>query len=119
MFIGGNVILMVADIDRAVRFYTETVGLALMFRSGAKWAEVQAPGLTIGLHLAPQPDGRSGPETSISIGLEVKEMDPAVKTLTDRGVLFDQISGPPRRLARFRDPDGHQLYLYQMEAPAS
>src|SRR5215469_833122 len=51
MISGGNVTVFVTNMDRAVRFYTETLGLKLAYRFGDHWASVEAGrGLTIGLH---------------------------------------------------------------------
>ncbi len=47
----GNVTVMVSDLERAIRFYTEALGLKLKWRWG-DYAEVEAPGVTIGLHPA-------------------------------------------------------------------
>ena len=67
MIVGGNATVMVSNMDRAVEFYTRTLGLKLSSRFGDEWAEVEAgPGLTIGLHPAgngPKP----GIEGSISV----------------------------------------------------
>ena len=50
MFTAGNLTIMVSDFERSLRFYTEALGLALKFRAGNEWAEIQAPGVSIGLH---------------------------------------------------------------------
>jgi catechol 2,3-dioxygenase-like lactoylglutathione lyase family enzyme len=97
MYKSINVTLMVADMDDAVRFYTEVLGLELAFRGGDHWAMVTGPGLTIGLHpkgehgRAPEPDRGPG----VSIGFEGSP-DEFVK------------------LAYFHDPDGTTLYLMQV-----
>ena len=114
MFIGGNVTVMVSDFDRAVRFYTETVGLNLKARYGNNWADISAPDLTIGLHPVgdhgPRPDGGS----SMSIGLQVDDIDAAMDALKSRGVQFSRVSDEGYlRLANFSDPDNNQLYLAQ------
>ena len=119
MIAGGMATIYVSDMDRAVRFYTETLGLKLRYRAGQDWAVIDAgPGLTLGLHGAREgvPVGRSG---SISVGFNVTEpLDRVVDTLSRRGVLFH---GPVRedtavRLAFFGDPDGNDLYLADMQA---
>src|SRR5713101_6395731 len=49
MFSGGNVTVYVSNMDRAVRFYSETLGLKLAYRFGDHWASIEAgTGLTIG-----------------------------------------------------------------------
>ncbi len=48
---GGSPTIFVTDMDRAVRFYTETLGLGLKYRAGDHFAMIDAGGgLTIGLH---------------------------------------------------------------------
>jgi len=56
MFRSGNVTIYVTNMDRAVRFYTETLGLKLAYRFGDHWASVECgKGLTIGLHPTSEP----------------------------------------------------------------
>ena len=111
----GNITVMVSDFDRAVRFYTETLGMNLRSRYESEWAEVEAGGFVIGLH--PARHGQSVPTNdALSIGLEVDDIDAAVRELGGRGVAF------PRgvkddggvRLAPFADADGYPLYLCQV-----
>ncbi len=113
----GIATVYVSDMDRAVRFYTETLGLNLTRRIGSEWAEVDAGGgFGIGLHphggdQHTPPPGASG---SISIGFEVDEpLDSVVEKLKSRGVRFHGpiVNDDPVRLAFFGDPDGNALYL--------
>jgi catechol 2,3-dioxygenase-like lactoylglutathione lyase family enzyme len=117
MYTSANVTLMVSDLNRAVSFYTDLLGLRLKVRYGDDWAEVEAPGVTIGLH----PTGEQGPSAiqavGVSIGLGVNGIEQAVANLEAKGIHF----GPPgivdtgvERLANFSDPDQTPLYLYEM-----
>ncbi len=118
MYNGGLVTIMVADFDRAVRFYTETLGLALKMRAGDGWAEVDAPGVHIGLHAAGPHGPRPGPSGGVSIGLQVENLEGAMATLQARGVEFGQVTpGQGLRFAFFADPDGTALYLCAAEQP--
>lgn len=121
MYTGGNVTLMVANFDRAISFYTDTLGLKLKVRYGDDWAEVEAPGITIGLH----PAGERGPAviqaSGLSIGLGVTGIEQVMADLQAKGVAF----APPglidtgvERLANFHDPDHTPLYLYELAAQA-
>jgi catechol 2,3-dioxygenase-like lactoylglutathione lyase family enzyme len=114
MYTGGILTIMVSDFDRAVRFYTETLGLTLKLRAGDGWAEVEAPGVQIGLHAAgphgPQPGGAGG----MSLGLQVDDLEQAMATLRERGVEFaPPTQGEGARFAFFHDPDQTPLYLWE------
>ncbi|MFG0283341.1 MAG: VOC family protein [Phycisphaerales bacterium JB039] len=117
MICGGNAAVFVRDMDRAVAFYSETLGLKLRNRYGDEWAEIDAGGLAIGLH----PPSAAGPEPgaagAIQIGLNVTEPIAAVmKILQSRGVAFrgPVVDDGPVKLAFFADPDGNPLYLCEV-----
>ncbi|HEY2509247.1 MAG TPA: VOC family protein [Polyangiaceae bacterium] len=123
MISGGNATLYVADMDRAVRFYVETLGFKLRMRAGDAdddWAEVDAgEGLVIALHLASGHGPAPGTRGAISLGLTVNQpIEEVVQVLANRGVAFE---GPVRadtavKLAFFGDPDGNPLYLAEAKA---
>jgi catechol 2,3-dioxygenase-like lactoylglutathione lyase family enzyme len=118
MILGGNITIMVSNMDASVRFYTEVLDLKLANRYGDHWAAIDAGrGLTIGLHPAspnyPPPGTRGG----MIIGLEVDEpIQQAVDRLRGKGVNFvrpvieDSGAGS---FADFTDPDGNALYLWE------
>ncbi len=61
MIEGGTPTIYVSDMDRAVTFYTEVLGLRLISRHGDDWASVDAgKGLTLGLHPAAERMGAPG-----------------------------------------------------------
>ena len=118
MIDNGNATLFVSDMDRAVEFYTQTLGLKLRRRFGNHWAEVEAgPDLVIGLHPAseksPAPPGTTG---SVQIGLSVDEpLETVIAKLHERGVttgpvIVDDDAG---RFASLADPDGNTHYLWE------
>ena len=118
MFSGGNVTIYVSNMDASIRFYTEQLGLKLVYRFGDNWASIHAgKGLTIGLHpaSAEMPAGQRG---SMAIGLELNgDIDDAVRKLEAKGVRFD---GPANKgkagaFISLKDPDGNQLYLAQLD----
>ena len=115
MFQQCNVTVMVADMDRAIAFYTQSLGLPLGFRAGNEWAQVDAPGLTIGLH----PARESLPATAgsrMSIGFGVHDLVGTITQLRQRGVsIQDPLDTPGRdRIVNFVDPDGTPLYLIEV-----
>lgn len=117
MFSSGNVTIVVTDMDRAVRFYTETLGLKLAYRLGGHWASVElGKGLTIGLHPA-SGETRAEGRGSMAIGLELSgSIDDAMKALEAKGVKFQGPvnAGKSGKFAAFADPDGNSLYLAEL-----
>jgi catechol 2,3-dioxygenase-like lactoylglutathione lyase family enzyme len=116
MFRSGNVTLPVSDMDRAIHFYTVTLGLKLAYRFGNHWASIElGKGLTIGLHPASNTGqlATGGP----SVGLELSgKMEDAVHTLQERGVHFEGVVDDAKagKFIRFHDPDGNLLYLAEL-----
>ena len=116
MFKHGNVTVMVSDLERAVKFYVETLGLKLQYEAPGQWAQVEAPGLTIGLHPAGEDTPQPGKSDSLSIGFEVEDIAAAAETLEARGIVFAPIvDEKATKLAFFNDPDGNPLYLAEVK----
>jgi predicted enzyme related to lactoylglutathione lyase len=105
--------LPVTDMQRAVDFYSGTLGLSVG-QQQEQWAELEANGLRIGLNARDEetPGGEGGAVVAFRPegGLE-----DAVSELEDAGVQLDGgISEHPwGRIAAFRDPDGNALQLYE------
>ena len=110
-FTDSNVTVMVSDMDRAIKFYTETLSLKLGKRYGSEWAEIQGPGITIGLH----PSKESHQKGNLSIGLNVDNRDKAVEELQKKGITFHLKHDEATRLAFFQDPVGTPLYLCEVK----
>ncbi|MGH7339271.1 MAG: VOC family protein [Candidatus Rokuibacteriota bacterium] len=119
MISGGTASVYVTDMDRAVAFWTDAVGLKLRTRVGTTWAEIDAgEGLIIGLHRAAPPDtAAAGTPGAINIELRVTEpLEEVIAALSARGVTID---GPIKeyeavRIASFSDPDGNAIVLGQV-----
>jgi catechol 2,3-dioxygenase-like lactoylglutathione lyase family enzyme len=116
MLKNGNVTLMVSDVERAVRFYRDTLGLALTFRAGDEWAQLSGAGMTIGLHPRRGTVTAKAAGQDISLGFEVDHLNEAMDSLRGKGVEFapEIQDSPGIRIAYFSDPDGTPLYLIQM-----
>jgi catechol 2,3-dioxygenase len=112
---GGNATIYVSDMQRAVDFYRDTLELALVFRAGDHWAELDAGGgLYLGLHPASAGGPAPGTRGGITVGFAVDEpIAQAVETLKNRGVIVDGpvVDEGGLALAFFTDPDGNPLYL--------
>lgn len=122
LFSGGNASIYVTDMDRAVRFYTETLGLRLKVRIANEWAELDAgEGLVVGLHPANAPNSAAGTRGAINLELKVTgKLDDVVKVLQSRGVRFDGAPQAPIqnyenvRLATLLDPDDNAIVIAQI-----
>ena len=121
--VADYVILIVEDMDRALRFYTDVLGLRLGHRSG-DYAQLDtgatrlglytrgAMGKTLGMSLKPPAHDAPGFE----IGFKVPDVGEAFADLVGRGASAVM---PPtdrpwgQRTAYVRDPDGHLIELAQ------
>jgi len=108
--LSGNVTVMVTNLDKSVEFYTDTLGLKLKNRFGEHWADIEGPGIAIGLHPTSKDINRG---TNLQIGLRVADIDQAVSDLEKKGVEFKINDEDQVRLASFKDPDNNILYLVQ------
>ena len=103
----------VTDMDRAVSFYSDTLGLTVKDR-GEDWSEIDANGVMIGLNARePASDGDGGGGAVITFQPDTN-IDDEVSRLTEAGVRFTgQISEHPwGRIAPFKDSEGNDLQFY-------
>ena len=108
----------VTDVERAERFYGDTLGLPKISTRG--FPEYQL-GENVSVCLLRMEDvgGQwSGPHTA-HIALRVPDVAEARKDLEGRGVTFggDIFDSGVCHMAFFRDPDGNQLVLHRRYAP--
>jgi catechol 2,3-dioxygenase-like lactoylglutathione lyase family enzyme len=119
MISGGHATVFVSNMDTAVRFYTETLGLKLNERYGDNWATVDAgPGLTIGLHPASPKYPAPGTNGSMTLGLILTEpIDGVIARLTAKGVRFkgEVVRDMIGAFISLEDPDGNQMYFWDQE----
>ena len=99
------------DLDRALAFYTDVVGLPLVRRDGNEWAELDGGPVRIALHGTEEEHPASG-----TVVLRVDDLDAMRWTLEGRGAVFDSYVGEVEGLARFatfRDPDGNPIQIIE------
>ena len=116
MIAGGTVTIYVSDMDRAVRFYTETLGLKLTNRFGNHWATVRAGRtLLIGLHPWKPNHPKPGTKGAVQIGLVVSQDTPIqdfAARLRKQGVeVSDIVETEAGSYISFADPDGNPIYV--------
>jgi predicted enzyme related to lactoylglutathione lyase len=102
----------VEDLERAVGFYSDSLGLEVQNHDG-DWAEVQADGLTIGLN--EREDEGAGVSGGPVIAFRPEGgIEAAVDRLREKGVeMAAEISEHPwGKVATFKDSEGNDLQLY-------
>jgi len=108
------VIEFVAEMDRAVKFYRDTLGLPLKFQS-PEWSEFQTGPTTLALH----PASEKKPAGTVEIGFTVADMAGFYKEMTAKGVRFPM---PPAKqdygatLAQFVDSEGARCTVSEHHA---
>jgi catechol 2,3-dioxygenase-like lactoylglutathione lyase family enzyme len=123
---GATATVLVRDVERAVRFYTDRLGLHLRASHVdpvADWAEVEAPGLRlllVGSGLPPAREPAPVMPAPVAVGFEVEDLEAAMRALRRRGIGFEKeiAEGAEHRIAWFTDPDGNSLYLRQERGAA-
>jgi catechol 2,3-dioxygenase-like lactoylglutathione lyase family enzyme len=121
MISGGNATVFVSNMDTAVQFYTEVLGMKLTNRFGDHWATVNAgKGLTIGLHPASPKYPAPGTKGGMMLGLEIDEpVEGVVARLSQKGVKFSPVTrDTPGKWVGLEDPDGNAIYLWEVNRAA-
>jgi catechol 2,3-dioxygenase-like lactoylglutathione lyase family enzyme len=113
----------ITDLDRARRFYGETLGLeesAVYQRGDAPpiGAEFETGTVTLAV-VDMQAIGREFRASSVPIALRVDDVAAAREQLEARGVSFaaDTLNTGVCHMAFFEDPDGNSLMLHRRYAP--
>jgi predicted enzyme related to lactoylglutathione lyase len=103
----------VRDMDRAVSFYSDVLGLEL--RSRDIVARFDIDGVLFELAPAPSEDDMAGGGNA-RLCLGVDNIDATLAELHERGVSTGQSKEVPGgTLAAFEDPDGNEIYLWQSD----
>jgi catechol 2,3-dioxygenase-like lactoylglutathione lyase family enzyme len=114
--LGVSVAILVNDLDRAVRFYRDRLGFAVVEETES-WAALDN---RIALMVAPEPmpDHNLWMNT-ISPVIEVADAQAAFEELTARGIAFlvppTDVGGAT--MASFRESEGNLLQLIERHAP--
>ena len=103
------------DVDRATSFYQEKLGMKLLFKAPPNLAFFDAGGIR--LMLSPPPKPEFDHPSSI-IYFKVSDIQQATRTLTGRGVVFEEqptkiadMGSYDLWLASFRDSENNLLAL--------
>jgi catechol 2,3-dioxygenase-like lactoylglutathione lyase family enzyme len=110
--ISCNVTVMISSMDKSIKFYTDVLGLKLKNRFGDHWADIEGPGIAIGLHPTLKDLTR---QDNLQIGLKVPDLDRAILYLEENGVQVKKDNDDQVKIAFFADPDNNTLYLVQQQ----
>jgi lactoylglutathione lyase len=111
------VMVFVADMARAVKFYRDMLGLALKFESPG-WSEFATGETTLALH----PASPENPAGKVELALTVPDLQACYREMTGKGVTF--IMPPTKQdyggmLARYVDSEGTPWSLGEAAPEAS
>ena len=119
----GQIALTVGDLQRAVAFYRDALGMKLLFEAPPRMAFFDCGGIR--LLLGEAPAAAAGGHSSSVLYYRVKDIHAAYEALVGRGVTFDEkphlVARLPDRevwLGEFHDPDRNALALLS-EVPRS
>ena len=111
----GQILLPVEDLDRAIAFYRDTLGLRYLFSAPPQMSFFQSGSvrLLVGVPEADQPRQRGS-----RVYFQVADIHAVFQTLAERGINFGASPHVVHRtpttelwLTEFRDPDGNPLAL--------
>jgi catechol 2,3-dioxygenase-like lactoylglutathione lyase family enzyme len=111
-----QIILFVKEMDRAVHFYRDILGLEVVFPqppledySGEMWVELDAGGCSLALHGGAE----KSPEGSHEVIFKVDDLEHARQEILNAGIRIAEIrlleDGAP--IAEGVDPDGHRFAI--------
>ena len=110
-----QIALTVADVEEALPFYRDAVGLSFLFSAGPNLAFLDIGGVRL---MLAGPEGNFKPGASSVIYFKVQDIIAAHAEMTARGVVFMRephfLAAMPDHdlwLAEFGDPDGNPLAL--------
>ena len=109
----GQILVPVTDVDRAVAFYRDKLGMAFLFAyPGMGFFDAGGVRLFLGVPEGAQPTG------PVTIYYRVDDLDAAVAALESRGVAFDHRPHVVHRtdtaelwMASLTDPDANPVVL--------
>ena len=113
--------IAVKDIDRARKFYTDTLGLSAKDAMGGEVIEVTSGDTLINLYRSEF----AGTNKATALTFDVDDIEGEVRALKDKGVFFEQYDmpglerqgdlyvGEGMKTAWFEDPDGNILSLFE------
>lgn len=109
----------VADMERAVAFYRDVLGLRLLRQDSGNWAEFDAGGERFALHSLGA--GQTISQGGATAVFSVDDLDKASSELSSRGIspVHEGDVEGYARFASFLDPEGNVFQLIEYAHPGS
>ena len=105
----SNVTINVRDLEKSVAFY-ESIGFTVRNRWGDYYAQMTAPGMTIGLHPSDESNPKAG-SGNVSLGFTTDHFEETMTALGERNIATEERNEEGGQFIHFRDPDGTSLYF--------
>lgn len=104
-----NITINVKNLDTSIAFYV-SIGFELKKRWDNYYAQLIAPGITIGLHPSNDvsPSNNSG---NVSIGFTTTNFEDTKSELSKLSITFEERQENGGQFLNFSDPDGTSLYF--------
>ena len=117
----GRVCVTVADTDRAIDFYVDSLGFEKVvdvpMGPDMRWVEVQLRGTPTTIAIAPPPEGQEAGGSQTGIILDTTDVDADHAALKEAGIDVDnevtRYGDPVPPMFWLRDPDGNSLIVVQ------
>jgi lactoylglutathione lyase len=116
----GAVILLVSNMERSIKFYSEILELPIKTRS-KDWTEFFNSNTVLALHPAPKKIRTLKTGSGTLVGFEVTDLDLTIKKLNEKKVKFFKRpkEEPFGKHAIVKDPDGHLISIAEINEKSS
>jgi len=106
---GTNVTINVKDLNQSISFY-ESLGFTIQSRWGDYYAQITAPGITIGLHPTKETllKDNSG---NVSLGFTTDNFEEVIILLREKNIPTEERQEEGGKFLHFTDLDGTSLYF--------
>ena len=116
----GAVILLVSNMEKSIKFYSEILELPIKTRS-KDWTEFFNNNTVLALHPAPKKKSMLKTGSGTLVGFEVTDLESTVKKLKEKRVKFFKRpkEEPFGKHAIVKDPDGHLISIAEINEKSS
>ncbi len=119
----GAVILLVSNMEKSIKFYSDTLELPVKSRS-KDWTEFFNNDTVLALHPAPEKKKKKmmlKTGSGTLVGFEVTDLDSTIKKLKEKRVKFFKRpkEEPFGKHAIVQDPDGHLISIAELKEKSS